>query len=91
MGGGVFRVDHFFYAVQVARPGIRHVNFSAGCLHGEWQQFLLHLTVKANLVLQKYTICIEQVISSPPPREAIPEARHAKPCLSKPSQSQLSL
>ena len=31
-GGGVcvFRVDHFFYAVQVARPGIRHVNFSAG-------------------------------------------------------------
>ena len=28
--GGVFRVDHFFYAVQVARPGIRHVNFSAG-------------------------------------------------------------
>ena len=26
----VSRVDHFFYALQVASPGIRHVNFFAG-------------------------------------------------------------
>ena len=29
-GGGCFSRRPFFYAVQVARPGIRHVNFSAG-------------------------------------------------------------
>ena len=30
-----------------------------GFLHGEWQQFLLHLTVKANLAVHKYIQSVE--------------------------------
>ena len=34
-GGSVFRVDDFFYAVQVSHTGIRDVNVPAGdiCMH----------------------------------------------------------
>ena len=32
-GGSVFRVDDFFYAVQVSHTGIRDVNIPAGDMH----------------------------------------------------------
>ena len=42
-GGCVFRVDDFFYAVQVSRPGVRDVNVSAGDIHYQVKIWLVRV------------------------------------------------